>query len=146
MSADRRLSSTGASAARIAHTQQEGTTEEEGNDAARNSPHPCCRKYGSESVWPLRERLTVWCVCVCRAVSPVKFCGAVTPQQQFLPLGTWLSGSFPREQVSGDNFRDSIEFGIFATSLTFAFGEMEGSLGMLHESPCCVSREKMSYH
>lgn len=41
MSADRRLSSTGASAARIAHTnrhtQQEGTTEEEGNDAARNS-------------------------------------------------------------------------------------------------------------
>lgn len=128
MSADRRLSLTGASAARIArtnrHTQQEGTTEEEGNDAARNSPHPCSSKRGSESVWPLRESL--YGVCVCRVVSPVKFCGAVTPQQQLLPLGTWLSSSFPREQVSEDNFRDSIQFGVFATSLMFVFGEMEG--------------------
>lgn len=129
MSADRRLSSTGASAARIARanrrTQQEGTTEEEGNDAARNSPHPCRSKHGIESVWPLRERL--YGVCVCRAVPPVhKFCGAVTPQQQLLPLGTWLSSSFPREQVSKDNFRDSIQFGVSATSLMFVFGEMEG--------------------
>lgn len=69
MSADRRLSSTGASAARIARanrrTQQEGTTEEEGNDAARNSPHPCGSKHGIESVWPLRERLYGVCVSGC---------------------------------------------------------------------------------
>lgn len=56
-------------------------------------------------------------VCVCRAVSPVKFCRAVTPQQQLLPLGTCLSSSFPREKVSKDNFRGSIQFGVFATSL-----------------------------
>lgn len=43
------------------------------------------------------------------------FVEPVTPQQQLPPLGiwVWVRSSFPREQVSKDNFSEYIQCGMF---------------------------------